>query len=116
MNEKYKNTCKFLNYVENLLILASRITGCVCISAFVSLGCVPVGNTSSVVGINICAIIAGIKRCKSIIKKKKKKHDKTMMLRKDKLKAIEVLILKALIDSYISRDELGSVNVLSKYF
>ena len=27
MSEKHKKTCKYLNYVENLLILASAITG-----------------------------------------------------------------------------------------
>ena len=29
MSEKYKKTCKCLNYVENLLILVSTVTGCV---------------------------------------------------------------------------------------
>ena len=100
MNEKYKKTCKCLNNVENLLILlASTIAGCVSISAFTSLVCVPVGIISSTVGINICAIIAGIKNYKSIIKKKKKKHDKRVLL--DNLNTIEVLISRALINLYI---------------
>ena len=34
ISEKYKKTCKYLNYVENLLILASTVAGCVSISAF----------------------------------------------------------------------------------
>ena len=72
MSEKYKKTCKYLNYVENLLILSSTITGCVSISALVSLVCVPVGIMSSAIGIEICAITAGIKNYKSIIKKNKK--------------------------------------------
>ena len=55
MNKNYKKTCKYLNYVERLLILVSKITGCVSISALVSLVCVPVGITSSIVGIKICA-------------------------------------------------------------
>ena len=41
-----------------------------------------------------------------IIKKKKKKHDKIVLLGKSKLNTIEVLISKVLIDSYISHDEL----------
>ena len=36
MSEMYKKTCKYLNYVENLLILASKVTGSVSISAFAS--------------------------------------------------------------------------------
>ena len=73
MSEKYQKTCKYINYVENLLILASTITGCVLISSFSSLVCVPIGITSSAVGINICAVTIGIKKYKSIIKKTTRK-------------------------------------------
>ena len=52
------------------LILASTITGCVSISAFASLISIPIGITSSAIGLKICSIAAGIKRYKSIIKKK----------------------------------------------
>ena len=45
VSEKYKKTCKYLNYVEILVILASAVT--VSISAFASLVCDPVGITSS---------------------------------------------------------------------
>ena len=34
ISDKYKKTCKYLNYVEHLLILSSTVTGCVSISAF----------------------------------------------------------------------------------
>ena len=59
MSEKCKNTCKYLNYIEKLLILVSTVTGCFSLSALASLVCVPVGITSSAVGLYICAIIAG---------------------------------------------------------
>ena len=59
MSEIYKKTCKYLNYVEHLLIVTSTVTGCVSISAFASLICVSVGITSFTIGINICAITAG---------------------------------------------------------
>ena len=36
MSEKCKKTCKYLNYVEDLLILVLTVTGCVTISAFAS--------------------------------------------------------------------------------
>ena len=73
MSQEYKKT-KYLNYVEKVLILSSAITGCVSISAFDSLVCVSVGTTSSGIGIKICAITAGIKKYKSITKKKKKRR------------------------------------------
>ena len=115
MKEKYKKTCKYLNYVEHLLILASTVTGCVSISAFASLPSAPVVITSSTLGIKICAITVGIKKYKSITKKKKK-HDKRVLLGKVKLNTIKVLTSKALIDSYISYDEFVSIKkVLREY-
>ena len=50
-----------------------------------------------------------------IIKKKKKKHDKIVLLGKDQLNNTEVLISKSLIDSYTSHDEFVTVNVLREY-
>ena len=105
MSEKYKKTCRYLNYVKHLLILVSTVSGCISISAFAILACVPVGIRSCAVGIKVCAITAGIKKYKSIIKKKKKKHDKIVLFGKSKLNTIEILISKALMDSYISHDE-----------
>ena len=61
MSEKYKETYKYLNYAENLLILVSTVTGFVSISALASLLCLPVGITSFAVGLNFYAITAGIK-------------------------------------------------------
>ena len=117
MSEKYKKTCKYLIYIEHLLILVWTVTGCASISAFASLIAIPVGITTSSVGIKICAITAEIKKYKSIIKKKKKHHDKTMLLGKDKLDIIELLISEALVNSYISHNKLVSVNnVLGKYY
>ena len=55
-------------------------------------------------------------KCKSIIKKKKKKHDRTVLLVESKLNSIEVLISKALINSVISHDEFVLINnVLKEY-
>ena len=63
-----------------------------------------------VIGIKICAVTVGIKKYKPIIKKKKKKHDKIVLLGKDKLNTIEVLISKAVMESYMSHDQFFSVN------
>ena len=76
MSRKHKKVCTTLNYTEHFLILGSTITGCVSISAFASLVGIPIGITSSAIGLKICAITAGIKTYKSIIKKKKRNHEK----------------------------------------
>ena len=59
---------------------------------------------------------AVIKKSKSIIKKKKKKSDKTVLLPKNKSNTVEVLISKALSDSFISHHEFVLVNnILREY-
>ena len=64
----------------------------------------------------ICAATAVIKKYKSTIKKKKKKLDKMVLVRKFKLDTIEILISKSLFDSYISHGKFVLVNnVLRKY-
>ena len=99
-----------------MLIFVSSVTGCVSISSFASLVCVPVGVKSSVVETKICAITGGSQNYKEIIKRKKKKYDETVLLGKGKLNIIEVLICKSLIDSYISHDELFSLNNLFREY
>ena len=49
-------------------------------------------------------ITAGIKKYKSIIKKKEKKQNKIVLLAESKLNSMEVLIPRDLIDSVISHD------------
>ena len=71
---------------------------------------IPIGITSSANGLKICVTTAGIKKYKSKIKKKKKKHDKIVLISKSKLNSIEVLISRALIDSNISHDEFVLIN------
>ena len=110
MSERYNKTCKCLNYIENLLIVASTLSDSASISAFASLVVIPVSITSSLVGIEICTITAGVKKHKSVKMKNKKEYDKIVLLRKDKLNINEVPISEPLIASYISQKEIVSVN------
>ena len=57
----YKKTCKYLNYVEHLLILASAVTGCISISAFALLVFIPIGIMSSTVGIKFVPSLQELK-------------------------------------------------------
>ena len=79
MCRKHKTVCRNLNYIEEFLTLASAITGCISISAFASFLGIPIGITSSAIKLKTCALAAGIKRYISIIKQKKKKHDKIVL-------------------------------------
>ena len=84
-----------MKYIEQVLVLVSAVTGCVSISAFVSL----VDIASSTVGLKIFVIATGIKQYKSKNKEKKRKHDKTVLLEKYKFNSIEFLTSRALIHS-----------------
>ena len=115
-SRKHRKICTTLNYIERFLILTFTITGCVSISAPASLIGIPIGITNSAIVLKNNAIAAGIKRYKSIIKKKRNKHDKTVLLAKSKLNRTQALTSKALIDSVIIHDEFVLINnVLKEY-
>ena len=96
--------------MEDFLILASAFTKRISISAFASFLGISIRITDTAIGIKICAIPAGIKHFKSVIKRKEKKHDKIALLKKSKTNRIEVLIFKASIYLNISPDEYVLIN------
>ena len=116
MSKKHEKVYRVLIYIDRSLIVISTISGCVSISAFASLFGISIGITSSVIELKVCAITAGIKKCKSMIKKRKKKHDKMVLLGKSKLSSIEVIVSLTLIDSNIIHDELILINNVLKEF
>ena len=116
VSKKYKKSCTTINYIEHLLILASVVLGCISISAFAFLVGIPIGITISAVGLKICLITAGTENYKSIIKKKREKHDEIVLLTKTKLNTTEVLFSRALNDLYIIHDEFVLVNNLLREY
>ena len=51
MSKRHKKVCTTLNYIEHFLILASTATGCISISSLASLIDIPIGITSSAIGL-----------------------------------------------------------------
>ena len=116
ISRKHKKVCATLNYIWHFPIVISTITGCVSMSAFASWVGIPLEISISTIRLNICVITAGTKKYKSISKKKKKKHDRIVLLSKSKLNSMEVLISTALIHLVISHDECVLINnVLKEY-
>ena len=103
VSKKHKKICTALNYIEHFLNSDYAAARYVSISAFAYLVGILISITSSAVILKTFAITAGVKKYKSIIKKKKKKSDKIVLLAK--LNTIKIWIFRALIDSYISHDE-----------
>ena len=100
MSKRPKNICTVLSYIKQLLILASTVAGCISISSFASSAVIPTVIASFTVGMKTRARTAIIKKFKSISKKKRNKHEKTLLPAKTKLNSIEILISKSSIDVY----------------
>ena len=58
ITKTYKKICKTLDYIEHLLIIVYTVTGCVSISAFVSLVSIAAGVASFVITRKTSIIIA----------------------------------------------------------
>ena len=69
ISKKHKKICTTLNYIEYLLILTAAVAGCVFNFYLASLLGIPIGITSSAVGLKIYTITAEIEKYKSIMKK-----------------------------------------------
>ena len=110
MSKNHQKVCTDLNYINHSLVSNSTITGCVSIT----LVGISIGIASSTIGLKICVITAGIKKYKSIIKKKRRKNNKIVLLAKSKLNSIEVLIFETLTDLNISQDEFLLINNVLK--
>ena len=76
MSKKHKEFSATLNYIKLFLILIFTVYRCISISAFASFFGIPIRITSSVTGSNIFVITAGIKKYKSIIRKRKRRKIK----------------------------------------
>ena len=74
MSSKHRKGCITQNHIEHFLILSSTVTGCISSSAFACLIGNPFGITRSATGLKTCTIMAWIRKYKSIIQKKRKKH------------------------------------------
>ena len=100
------------DYIDKVLIALSATSGGVSIISFKSIIGAPVGIASASFTL-IFSLTAGIvKKLLNITRKKKKKHDKILMLAKSKLSSIDTLISQALIDMDISHEEF--ITILKK--
>ena len=108
MNNKHQKYCRTLNFIDHSLIVTSTFTGNV---SFSFISGIPIGITSSAIGLKVCIMTVGIKSiCLEI--KREKKHHKMKLLAESNLNSIEVLISKALIDSNISLERISVERIL----
>ena len=97
------------DYIDKILIVLSATSSGVSIISFTSIIGAPVGIASASLTLIFSLTTGIVKKLLNITRKKKKKHDKILMLAKSKLNSAETLISQALIDMDISHEELVTI-------
>ena len=111
-----KSGCKKLNkyvtifnYIDKILIVLSATSRGVSIILFLSVIGAPAGIASASFTLIFSQATGIVKKILDITRKKKKKHDKILMLAKSKFNSVDTLISQALIDMDISREEFITI-------
>ena len=92
------------DYIDKILIVLGATTGVVSICSFTSVAGAPVGIANASFTLILSLTTRIDKKLLGTTRNKKKKHDKILMLAKNKLSIIENLISQALIDIDISHE------------
>ena len=93
ISKKLSKHIAAFDYIGKILIVLSATSGVISIISF-----------TSVIGIP-----AGIASALKVTRKKKKKHNKIVMLSKSKLNSVDTLMSQALIDLDISHEEFKTI-------
>ena len=107
-----KNLSKYVtafDYIDKILIVLSATSSGVCIISSASVVGAPVGIASASFTLTFSLISGITKKLLSITRKKNQKHDKILMLAKNKLDIIETLVSQALIDMEITHEEFTAI-------
>ena len=105
-SNKYITT---FDYLDKILIVLSATIGWISLISLTSFIGAPVGMASPSLTLIFSLKTGIVKKLLNITRKKKKKHDKILMLAKTKLSSIDTLISQALIDMDISHEEFITV-------
>ena len=108
-SNKYITT---FDYLDKILIVLSATIGWISLISLTSFIGAPVGMASPSFTLIFSLKTGIVKKLLNITRKKKKKHDKILMLAKTKLSSIDSLISQALIDMDISHE--GFITVLKE--
>ena len=97
------------DYLDKIFIALSASFGTLSIASYVSVVGIPAGITGASLTL-VFTIGTGIsKSLLTLTKKRKKKHNKTIVLAKNKLNTIDTLLSSALNDSEISHEEFSNI-------
>ena len=97
------------DYIDQASIVLSATSGGVSIISFTNIVRAPIGIASASFTLIFSRTTGIVKKLLNITRNKKKNHNKTPILAKNKLNSIETLISQALIDMEISHEEFITI-------
>ena len=116
VSKKLNKHIAAFDYIGKTLIVLSAASGGIIIISFTSVIGIPTGIASASFTLIFSLTTGMIKKLSKVIRKKKKKHNKIVMLAKTKLNSIETLMSQTLIDLDISHEEFKTIfNEKEKY-
>ena len=108
-SQKLNKYITAFDYINTILVVLSATSGGVSIISFASVIGAPVGIASASFTLIFSLTLGLVKKFLDITRKKRKKHDKTLILAKSKFNSIDALISQALIDMDKSHEEFITV-------
>ena len=97
------------DYADKLFITLSASFGALSIVSHATVVGIPVGIAGASLTVIFTVMTGVVKKLLNITRKKKKKHNKIIMLARNKLNIIQTLISRALIDFDISHEEFSKI-------
>ena len=115
-SKKLSRYVTIFDYIDKVLIILSATTSGISITSFTSVIGTSVGIVSASFTLIFSLLTGIIKKLLNMTRKKKKKHDKILMLAESKFNSIETLISQTLNDLDISHEEFKMIlNEKDKY-
>ena len=109
MSKKLRKYISFFDYLDKSLTVLSVTRASLSIASFATVIGVPIGIASASLGLTFSLCTGLVKKLLKATRKKKKKHNKIVMLARSKLNNIESKISEALINNQISHEDFITI-------
>ena len=109
MSKRLSKYIAAFDHIDKTLIVLSATSGGISTISFTSVIGIPAGIASASFILVFSLTTGIIKKLLKVTRKKKKKHNKIVMLTKSKLNSIETLMSQGLIDLDISHEEFKTI-------
>ena len=109
MSKKLSKYISVFDYFDKSLIVLSVTSGSIFIASFTTVIQIPVGITSASLSLAFSLCTGLVKKLLKVTTNKKKRHNKIVMLARNKLNSIESKISEVLINNQISHEDFITI-------